>query len=164
MRSIARGVQRAAALLSAVAVAIVALLPFPLFYDALARKAGAPTVWVFDVTLYALIAGAFLANAYALKHGNHFRVHILLELFPRWRRAFDDLALASVALFGFAIAYGGGLLVHYSYVNAIRSASLFDVALYLPQAVVPLGGLALALQALAMIVLREAPSELSDFE
>jgi hypothetical protein len=37
------------------------------------------------------------------------------------------------------------------------------VALYIPQAAVPLGGLALAAQALAMLILRATPAESSDF-
>lgn len=163
MRHFARWLERAASLLTVVSIAAIALLAFPLFYDAIARKFGAPTIWVFDVSQYALIAGAFLANAYALARGNHFRVQILFGVFPRLRRALDDIALASVLAFGIVIAYGGGLLVHYSFANDIHSASLFDVALYIPQAAVPLGGLALAAQALAMLILRATPAESSDF-
>lgn len=56
------------------------------------------------------------------------------------------------------------MLTHYSFVNGIRSASIFNVPLYLPQMMIPLGGLALLLQALAMLVLRQAPAEAMEFE
>ncbi len=164
MRAFAHWLQRIATAMSLAAVAVIAALAFPIFYDALARKAGSPTTWVFEVSQYGLIAGAFLANAYALQRGNHFRVQVVFGIFPKLRRAFDDLSLLATLAFGAVILYAGGMLVHYSYANAIRSATLFDVALYIPQAVVPLGGLALVLQALAMLILRESPSELSDFE
>lgn len=164
MRIFAHSLVRLCQIVSAIAIAVVAALTFPIFYDALARKAGYPTTWVFDVSQYALIAAVFLANAHALKNGNHFRVQVLLSVFPRLRRALDDLALTVTLAFGAIIAVGGGMLVHYSFVNGIRSASIFDIPLYIPQAMIPLGGLALALQATAMLILRESPAELTEFE
>ncbi len=50
-----------------------------------------------------------------------------------------------------------------SWSYGVRSASIFNVPLSLPQAVVPLGGMALALQAAAMLILRQSPSEASEF-
>ena len=164
MRSFARFLERVGQVMSVVAVTIVGVLAFPIFYDALARKAGAPTTWVFEMSQYALIAGAFLANAYALKHGNHFRVQLLHSALPRLRRALDDLSLAVTLLFGVIIAYGGGVLAHYSYVNGVRSASILDIPLYVPQAMIPLGGVLLVLQAGALLLLRESPSEHTDLE
>lgn len=164
MRGFARWLQRIGAAMSSVAIVVIALLTFPIFYDALARKAGAPTTWVFEVSQYALITGVFLANAYALRHGNHFRVQILPSLFPQWRRAFDDLALLVTLGFGAIVVWGGWIMVEYSYVNGIRSGTLFDIALWIPQAVVPLGGAALVMQAAAMLILRESPSESTEFE
>ncbi len=164
MRNFARLLERIGQLMSVVAIAIVAVLAFPIFYDALARKAGVPTTWVFEISQYALITAVFLANAYALKRGNHFRVGILKSAFPQLHRAFDDLSLLVTLLFGLIIMYGGGMLTHYSYANGVRSASILDIPLYVPQAMIPLGGLALVLQAVALLLLRESPSELADFE
>jgi TRAP-type C4-dicarboxylate transport system permease small subunit len=164
MRTFARFLEHIGQVISVAAVAIVAVLAFPIFYDALARKAGAPTTWVFEMSQYALIAGGFLANAYALKYGNHFRVQVLHSALPRLRRALDDLSLGVTLLFGVIIAYGGGMLVHYSYVNGVRSASILDIPLYVPQAMIPLGGVVLALQAGALLLLRESPSEHTDLE
>ena len=164
MRGLALSMQRIGDVMSVVAIAVIAVLTFPIFYDAIARKAGAPTTWVFEVSQYALITGVFLANAYALKHGNHFRVQILPAMFPRLRRAFDDLSLAVTLLFGGVIAVGGGIMVQYSYENAIRSGTLFDIQVWIPQSVVALGGIALVLQASAMLILRESPSETTEFQ
>lgn len=164
MRTLARWMERIGQVMSVAAIAIIAALAFPIFYDALARKAGVPTTWVFEVSQYALIAGAFLANAYALKHGNHFRVQVLTSALPRLRRVFDDMSLLVTLVFGAILAYGGGMLVQYSYANGVRSASILDIPSYIPQAMIPLGGVALVLQAAAMLLLRESPSELTDFE
>lgn len=162
MRAVAAGMQRIGAALTGIAVIVVALLTFPIFYDAWARKAGAPTTWVFEVSQYALITGAFLANAGALKHGNHFRVGILPTLFPRARRGFDDLSLVATLIFGVVIAIGSGLMVRDSFDNGIRSGTIFDIAVWIPQSVVTLGGIALVLQAAAMLILRESPAEASE--
>lgn len=164
MRGFARWMQRIGEVMSSVAIVVIAMLTFPIFYDALARKAGAPTTWVFEVSQYALITGVFLANAYALKHGNHFRVQILPSMFPQWRRAFDDLSLVVTLVFGGIVVWGGGIMVRYSFENAIRSGTLFDIPLWIPQAVVPLGGFALVMQAAAMLILRESPSESTEYE
>lgn len=164
MRRLAHALEGIGHVMSVAAVVVLALLAFPIFYDALARKAGAPTTWVFDVSQYALIAGSFLANAYALRHGNHFRVQILLSTYPRVKRLLDDLSLAVTLGFGAAILWAGGMLTHYSYANAIRSATIFDIPLWLPQLMIPLGGLALVLQAAAMLILRQSPSETAEFE
>lgn len=74
MHGLARRLERIGQAMSVAAVAVIAVLAFPIFYDALARKAGAPTTWVFEASQYALITGSFLANAFALRQGNHFRV------------------------------------------------------------------------------------------
>ena len=162
MQAVAAAAEKVGALLTTIAVVVVALLAFPIFYDACARKAGAPTTWVFEVSQYALITGAFLANAGALKQGNHFRVGILLTLFPGWRRGLDDLSLVATLIFGFVIAIGSGLMVRDSFENGIRSGTIFDIAVWIPQSVVTLGGIALVLQAAAMLILRESPAETSE--
>lgn len=103
MHGLARRLERIGQAMSVAAVAVIAVLAFPIFYDTLARKAGAPTTWVFEVSQYALIAGSFLANAFALRQGNHFRVQLMFSLFPRWKRLLDDLALAATLAFGLVI-------------------------------------------------------------
>ena len=60
-----------------VGIAIVGLLPFPIAYDAVARSFGHPTLWVFETTLYVLVAAAFLANGMTLAGGAHFRITML---------------------------------------------------------------------------------------
>lgn len=146
-----------------VSVAIIALLAFPVLYDVVARAAGHPTIWAFETTLYALIAGGFLANAYALKSGNHFRVKILLTLFPRYRTFFNRLSLIITFLFSVIIVVAGGMLAHYSFVNDIRSPTLLNTPQYLPELVIPLGGLALAVQSLSLLLSgRDADGEIHD--
>lgn len=134
------------------AAAIIMLLAIPVIYSAVARDAGHPTTWEFEYTLYALITGAFLGNAQALKHGNHFRVRVLLSSLPQARRFFDALAWLATLLFGLVITVAGYVFAAYSYTNHIRAPSLLDTPLYIPQAVIPIGGLALMTQSLAHLL------------
>ena len=144
-----------------VAVGIVALLAFPICYDVAARALGHPTIWVFEVTLYALGASAFLANAAALRHGAHFRITILVKLFPRWRRYLDQFALLVTLAFGMVLTVSGALFAWQSFVDGVRSATLLSIPLFIPQSELALGGLALVTQSLAMLLANEHPDAAS---
>lgn len=135
-----------------VAIAIVALLAFPICYDVIARALGHPTIWVFEITLYALGAAAFLANAAALKHGAHFRITILVKLFPQWQRRFDQLALVVTLAFGLVLMVSGAIFAWQSFTDGVRSATLLSIPLFIPQSELALGGLALVVQSLAMLL------------
>lgn len=151
-RCVARFLEKIGDLLGVAAAAIMMLLAAPVIYDAVARDLGYPTIWGFEVTLYALIAGAFLANAQALKHGNHFRVRVLLTLFPRAAKYFDWLAWVTTLVFGAVIAGAGTMFVGYSYTNDIHAPTLLGTPMWIPQSALPLGGLALVLQSLALLL------------
>jgi TRAP-type C4-dicarboxylate transport system permease small subunit len=144
--------------MSRVAVAIVALLAFPICYDVVARAIGRPTIWVFEITLYALGAGAFLANAAALKHGTHFRITILVKLFPRWRNRFDQLALLATLAFGLVLAVSGAMFAWQSFSEGVRSATLLSIPLFIPQSELALGGIALVVQSLSMLLAGSEPA------
>lgn len=149
---IARGLEKIGDLLGCVSAAIIMLLAIPVVYDAVARDVGHPTTWGFEVTLYALITGAFLANAQALKHGNHFRVRFLISLFPQAGKYLDTLAWVATLAFGAIVAVSGAMFAAYSYANDIHAPTLLATPLYIPQAMIPLGGLALTLQSAAHLL------------
>lgn len=140
-------------------VAIVMFLAFPVAYDAVMRSFGRPTIWAFEVTLYMLIAGGLLANAVALETGAHFRVTLLVTLFPSWRRALNIFSLSMTLLFSVIIFCAGCYFVWYSWSNNILSNSLLEVPLFIPQLALPLGGLALFLQALILLITGEEPRD-----
>lgn len=66
-------------ILNWISIAIISLLTFPMIYDVILRTAGHPTIWAFEITTYALIAGTFLANAHTLREGKHFRGDVPVE-------------------------------------------------------------------------------------
>ena len=154
---IAEWLEKLGDLVSFVAIALISLLPLPILYDVAARTAGKPTDWAFEYTLYALIGGGFLANAYACKHGSHFRVTTLLNLFPKAKKMLDRFAYVAMLGFSGIVTVAGALLVAYSFDNDIHSSSLLGIPLYLPQVLIPIGSGALFLQTLAFLLRDEFP-------
>jgi TRAP-type C4-dicarboxylate transport system permease small subunit len=144
-------------LMTWLSVAIVGLLALPIAYNAAVRALEHPTIWAFEVTLYALIAAGFLANAVSMRSGAHFRVTLLMTLFPSWRRALNAFSLSMTLLFSVIIVGAGAYFVWYSWSNDIHSASLLETPMFIPQLVIPLGGLGLFLQTLVLLLTGEEP-------
>lgn len=145
--------------LTVLSMALIAILALPITYEALMRMAGHPTLWVFQISLYFFIAAGFLANPAAMKSGAHFRVTILLTLFPRLKRYLNIFAMLMTLFFSIILIGTGLYFVYYSWSNDIVSASLFEVPMWIPQLSLPLGGLGLFMQTLVMLITGEAPSE-----
>lgn len=140
-------------------VGLVVLLAFPITYDATARAFRHPTIWVFEVSGYALIAAGFLANPAAMRSGTHFRVTLLLKLLPGWRPFLNRLSLVVTLLFAALLLGAGAYFVHYSYANHISSATLLDVPLWIPALAIPIGALGLFLETLVLLVTGREPGE-----
>lgn len=142
-----------------VGIAIVGLLPFPIAYDAVARFFGHPTLWVFETTLYGLVAAAFLANGMALAAGAHFRITMLGHFWPHARKGLDVAAMLVTLAFALTLIVASARFVQYSWDFDIRSNTLLSIPQYLPELALPLGGLALAIQTLAQLLRGAMPAE-----
>lgn len=154
---LAEQLERIGRVMAWIGMSIIAVLPFPIAYDAVARSMGHPTIWVFEVSLYAFIAAGFLANALALASGAHFRITILGHLFPGFRRWLDTFALLVTFLFALVLIYASVRFVHYSWSFGIRSNSLLSVPQFLPQLVLPLGAAALGLETVSLLLRGRMP-------
>ncbi len=155
MLTIAR---RIGSVMTFIAVTLIVVLCIPITYEAIARSFNAPTIWVFETTLYAFIFLGFLGNSLAVKTGAHFRVTLLAELFPAKRRLFDRFAQLMTLLFALLIIASGIYFMSYSISNDIVSATLLEVPLWIPQLSIPLGGFGLFLETLVQLVSGESPS------
>lgn len=143
-------------------IGILGILPFPIAYDAVARAMGHPTIWVFEVSLYALIVGGFLSNALALGTGSHFRITMLEQLWPRTRPWLDWFSMLVMLAFSLILIYASARFVQYSWSFDIRANSLLSTPQYLPQLGLPIGGLALALQTIAQMLRGRMPEHGGD--
>jgi TRAP-type C4-dicarboxylate transport system permease small subunit len=134
---------------------IVVLLAFPIAFDAIARKAGHPTTWAFDLSLYLMVALVYLSVAGGIHSGHHFRVGLLTDRVPVLARASRYVDGISVLLFGLALTIAGANLVATSYATDIRSTTLLAVPLYIPQILLPIAGIVLCLQAIGLVLTPE---------
>lgn len=159
---LASGLESVGRVLGWIGIAILGILPFPVAYDAVARAFGSPTIWVFETSLYGLVVAGFLANALALSSGSHFRIAFLGFAFPGARKWLDRFALVVTLIFSVVFTAASVRFVLYSWDFDIRSNSLLSVPQYLPQLALPIGGMALALQAVVHLLRDEMPGHESD--
>lgn len=143
-----------------VSLALMILLCIPIAYEAIARAFGAPTIWVFETTLYAFIFLGFLGNALAVRTGAHFRVTLLADAMPRHERLFNRMSDIATMAFALLIVAAGLYFVGNLVSNGVVSATLLEVPLWIPAMAIPLGGLGLFLQTLVHLLRNDDPLDL----
>ncbi len=138
--------------------AIIGVLALPVAYDAISRSLRMPSTWVFDVSLYLMIAGGFLGNAYALRTGSHFRMVMFVDLAGAGaRRWADRVAYAVTFLFACGTVWLTSGYVADNYAMGFGSGTLLNAPLWIPQLAMPLGAMALAIEALRQLILDDYP-------
>ena len=80
-----------------------------IFYEVFVRYVlGAPTLWVNEMSLWVGGVIYLTAGLYALQQRSHIRIFIIYDMVPRrLRQTFDVLSVACVAVFAFAVVWGG---------------------------------------------------------
>lgn len=84
---------------------IVAIIFYEVFMRYILFK---PTLWVNEMSLW--VGGAIYVTAglYAMQQRSHIRIFILYDMAPRWlRKVFDTISVLCIAIFVFAIIWGG---------------------------------------------------------
>ena len=143
-----------------VSLCLMLILCLPIAYEAVARFFNAPTIWVYETSMYGFIFLGFLGNALAVRTGAHFRVTLLCEVFPSWSRFFDRVAQVFTLIFAVLIIASGVYFMGYSISNEIVSATLLEIPLWIPQIAIPLGGLGLFLGTLVQMITNEEPLQI----
>lgn len=120
----------------------------------------APTSWALEVVSYLLVASASLGSAYTLRHNGHVAVDVVVQMCPPIvQRVLRALTHAAIAAFALVLIVYGAEQVRHAYRLGEISLTPLAMKMWIPSAVVPLGGLLLLLQALELIVnpgIREA--------
>lgn len=108
----------------------------------------APTQYSVEFSEYLLVLLSFFSIAYVLQRDRHVRVTFVRELLPpRGRAAADLLAHGLLVVYCAVLIYYGGEMALTALRGDDRSSSLVSFPLFIPYALIPLGALALALQA-----------------
>lgn len=128
------------ALICAVAIG---LLPIMIFYDVIARYFfNAPTIWASELALYIVQGIVFLPMGLLINNNDHVRVTLLTDHLStntqKWLHAFS---LFMVIIFSIIIIIYGWQYTTHTWTQGQLSPTLLAVPLWLPSALIPLGGL-----------------------
>lgn len=126
-------------------VAALGILPLIVFYDVTARYVfNAPTIWATEVSVYILQFLVFLPMGWLTSRNAHIRSTLLVDrLPPHARGVLYRVSLVLIAMLAACIAWLGWKLTAHSWSQGQVSATLLAVPLWLPHALIPLGGLLL---------------------
>jgi TRAP-type C4-dicarboxylate transport system permease small subunit len=133
-------------------VALVAITVI-VTYDVFARFLGHPTDWATEVAGYLVIAVAVLGAAETLRHNEHFAMTLVIDaLRPRTRRWMSLIAWSLVLLLVAGLSWGLLELMDNSLQYGLRSYTILQAPLILPQTVLFAGFALLVLALIARIV------------
>ncbi len=130
-------------------------------YEVIARYVFlAPTIWAEEMSRFFQIWATYLAAAYVLRHRDLITIDVLLQrLRPRLRRAAALCALMVIVIFSLVAVYYGTESMLESIRMGRASSTMLSVPLWMTELAIPLGFVALLLQALAELsgLLRAGP-------
>ncbi|MGF7159111.1 TRAP-type C4-dicarboxylate transport system permease small subunit [Rhodoligotrophos appendicifer] len=131
------------------ATLITWLLAFTVTYDVILRGLGIPTLWAAEVSIYLMIAMAFIGIGATQGVDGHFRVTFLRDLCPpRVRVVLDVFALTLSFAFAIGFTYGAWTLVSFSWMLNFKSSTILQVPMWLLQGMLVVGGVLLCLATL----------------
>jgi TRAP-type C4-dicarboxylate transport system permease small subunit len=150
LNRIADGLSRTFELIAETALVVLLLL---VAHEVFLRYVfNAPTQYSVELSEYLLVLLSFFSIAYVLQRDRHVRVTFVRELLPpRGRAAADLVAYALLVGYGAVLIYYGGEMSLTAFQGDDRSSSLVSFPLFIPYALIPLGALALALQAAVQV-------------
>jgi len=137
---------RTGGLLSALTVWLLAIT---VTYDVILRMLGTPTLWASEVSIYLMLAMAFLGAGATQAADGHFRVNFVRDLCPRKVQiVFDMFAVVISLLFALGFTYGAWKLVAFSRMLDMKTSTILQVPMCLLQGFLLIGGILLSLAAL----------------
>jgi C4-dicarboxylate transporter DctQ subunit len=136
-----------------IGIAALAVMPVIVFYDVVARYVfNAPTIWATEISIYIQQLLVFLPMGLLLQEDSHICSTLLTDqLSPRLRRILYSVSLVLVALLAGCITWLGWSLTAHSWRQSQISATLLAVPLWIPNALVPLGGFLLLISAIGSL-------------
>lgn len=120
-------------------------------YEVIARWVfGAPTIWAQEIAVYLLIACAFFGFAPTMQAGEHIQIDLLAKrLRERARLIVELIVCLCIAAYAGIAAWGGYEMVAQSFRYGRKSLTLLAVPVWIPQLVLPIGMVMLAIVVLA---------------
>lgn len=148
-----------------VAVGVLAsgMLPVIVVYDVMARYLfNAPTLWANEIAVYLVQIIVFLPMGLLVTDNSHVRATLLTDRLSPWTQArLHRFSLVVVTVFATVIVWLGWTYTAHAWKQGQLSPTLLAVPLWIPNALIPLGGLLLLVSALgALLASPHTPAEL----
>lgn len=136
-------------IISAISLLVLVVL---VFHEVILRYVfESPTKYTFEFSQYLLVLLALLPSAWCLNLERHVKVDLIYNLLPRKvQNVLRFLGGVLLALFAFVVFWYGIDVTWQAYVNDERSNSIIAFPMWIPRSFVPLGALALMLQAVRL--------------
>jgi TRAP-type C4-dicarboxylate transport system permease small subunit len=111
-----------------------------------------PSVHAIELSVYLLLVIAWVSIGWVHREDRHVSMEALnTRLTPRLKRASNIVSQVTVLLFCAVLVGAGAYGAWTSYLRDYRSTSLLEFPLWIPYALIPIGGVLLALMALARL-------------
>lgn len=134
------------AMASHVAHAALWLLTGVVLWDVLWRSLGAPTIWGAEVSIYLMLALAFLGIGHTWAEDGHFRVTLLVGRLGRPAQLAIEFVTTLLALvFSMIFAYGAFNLASFSFQLNFTTPTALKIPVGILYTVVFIGGLSLVI-------------------
>jgi len=124
------------------------------FYEVVSRSFfNKPTIFATELSIYAVIGSCFIGAGYALRTFSHITVDLLTNAVPpRVQNVLSIISNLLGLLFSVIFTWYGIHHVQGTYALGITSSSLLRVPMYLPELLLPIGGLVLSLAFVLQII------------
>lgn len=132
----------------------ILLMAFMTFYEVIARGFfNSPTSWALELSIYSLIGSCFLGSAYGVRTYSHITVDLLVNtLSERGRIIINYIVNVLGLLFSVIFTIYGFKQVIKTYELGTTSTSLLRIPMYLPELMLPVGGILLMIAFILQIV------------
>lgn len=142
---------RIGAYVSGLFIVIMTILTF---YEVISRSFfGKPTTFAMELSIYAIIGSCFLGASYAVRTQSHITVDLLTNVVNNsWKRIFSYLSNALGLIFSILFTVYGFIHVTKTYSLGTTSTSLLRIPMYIPELLLPIGGILLIMAFILQII------------
>jgi C4-dicarboxylate transporter DctQ subunit len=132
----------------------IILTTFMIFYEVVSRGMfNHPTIWSTELSIYAIMGSCFFGSAYAVRTYSHITVDLLINnVNDRIKTLLAYLSNALGLVFSIIFTFYGFHHVMKTMELGITSSSLLRVPMYLPELILPVGGVLMCLAFILQIV------------
>lgn len=133
---------------------LLLFMAISIFYGVMMRYIfNVPIQWVVEINGYMLVAVTLLSMSYVLRIDGHIRVDILDKYWNVvMEKALKIISYICIFIFSIVFVTKGWDMVIRSFINNWKSSTLLATPLFIPQSLIPLGGLMLLSQSLLLVI------------